>query len=128
MRTIKVKLMAFVAAFAIAASTAIAAPVGQGSDGLYLMNKVRKELVTLPYYGVFDNLAEHAQQRREAHKEDRRRRARGQSDRGVAALYVRRFNSRSRLSGGLPLGQLVSLCDGGESFDTHHRQSRPHNA
>src|SRR5215216_2302129 len=57
MRTIKVKLMALVAAFAIAASAAIAAPAGQGSDGLYLMNKVRKELVTLPYYGVFDNLA-----------------------------------------------------------------------
>src|SRR5215216_739247 len=60
MGTIKVKLMALVAAFAIAASAAIAAPaqpVGQNSDGLYLMNKVRKELVTLPYYGVFDNLA-----------------------------------------------------------------------
>jgi hyperosmotically inducible periplasmic protein len=60
MRTIKVKLMTIVAAVAIAASTAIAVPaqpVGQQSDGLYLMNKVRKELVTLPYYGVFDNLA-----------------------------------------------------------------------
>jgi hyperosmotically inducible protein len=52
--------MAFVAALAIAASSAMAAPapsVGQSQDGLYLMNKVRKELVTLPYYGVFDNLA-----------------------------------------------------------------------
>ena len=60
MSTIKVKLMAFVAAIAIAASSAIAvpaAPVGQSQDSLYLMNKVRKELVTLPYYGVFDNLA-----------------------------------------------------------------------
>ncbi|HEX8183630.1 MAG TPA: BON domain-containing protein [Blastocatellia bacterium] len=60
MGTIKVKLMAFVAALAIALSTAIAAPAapaGQSRDGLYLMNKVRKELVTLPYYGVFDNLA-----------------------------------------------------------------------
>src|ERR1044071_1343110 len=60
MGTIKVRLMAFVAALAIAASSAMAAPapsVGQSQDGLYLMNKVRKELVTLPYYGVFDNLA-----------------------------------------------------------------------
>jgi hyperosmotically inducible periplasmic protein len=60
MSRIKVKLMAFVAAFAIAASSAIAAPatpMSQTQDSLYLMNKVRKELVTLPYYGVFDNLA-----------------------------------------------------------------------
>jgi osmotically-inducible protein OsmY len=60
MGTIRGKLIALVAAFAIAASTTIAAPaapVQRASDSLYLMNKVRKELVTIPYYGVFDNLA-----------------------------------------------------------------------
>lgn len=60
MGTIKVKVMALVAALAIAASSAIAAPAalaGQTKDDLYMMNKVHKELVTLPYYGVFDNLA-----------------------------------------------------------------------
>ena len=60
MGTIKVKLMAFVAALVIGASSAVAAPAmpaGQARDGLYLMNKVRKELVKLPIYGVFDNLA-----------------------------------------------------------------------
>jgi hyperosmotically inducible periplasmic protein len=60
MSSIKGKLIALVAAVAIAASAAIAAPAppaGQSRDGLYMMNKVRKELVTIPYYGVFDNLA-----------------------------------------------------------------------
>jgi hyperosmotically inducible protein len=54
MTSIKGKLIALVAALAIAASAAVAAPA---PDNLRLMNKVRKELVTLPYYGVFDNLA-----------------------------------------------------------------------
>lgn len=60
MSTIKGKLIAVLAAFAIAASAVFAAPAAsaaQSNDGLYMMNKVRKELVTLPYYGVFDNLA-----------------------------------------------------------------------
>lgn len=60
MYKIKGKLIALVAAFAIAASTAIAAPAAsteQAKDSLYMMKKVRKELVMLPYYGVFDNLA-----------------------------------------------------------------------
>ena len=60
MSSIKGRLIAFVAAVAIAASTAFAAPAamaGQAKDGLYMMNIVRKELVTIPYYGVFDNLA-----------------------------------------------------------------------
>ncbi|MFP5260480.1 MAG: BON domain-containing protein [Blastocatellia bacterium] len=57
MRTIKGKFIALVAAVAVAASAAVAAPAGDAKDGLYLMNKIRKELVTIPYYGVFDNLA-----------------------------------------------------------------------
>jgi hyperosmotically inducible periplasmic protein len=60
MKTIKEKLITIAAALAIALSSAIVVPAataGQAGDGLYLMNKVRKELVTLPYYGVFDNLA-----------------------------------------------------------------------
>jgi hyperosmotically inducible protein len=60
MSNIRGKLIALVAAFAIAASAVFAAPAAsaaQASDSMYMMNKVRKELVTLPYYGVFDNLA-----------------------------------------------------------------------
>ncbi|HVG22308.1 MAG TPA: BON domain-containing protein [Blastocatellia bacterium] len=60
MSSIKGKVIAIVAALAIGASAAIAAPAasaGKDKDSLYMMNKVRKELVTIPYYGVFDNLA-----------------------------------------------------------------------
>lgn len=60
MRTVKGKLFALIASLAIAASAAIAAPVAsadQKIDDMRTANKVRKQLVTLPYYGVFDNLA-----------------------------------------------------------------------
>jgi hyperosmotically inducible periplasmic protein len=53
------KIMAFAAAILIAASSAVAAPATNGeqaSTRAQLEKKVRKELVTLPYYGVFDNL------------------------------------------------------------------------
>lgn len=49
-----------VAILAIAASAALGAPVksdGQSLSQQQLMKKVRHELVTLPYYGVWDNLA-----------------------------------------------------------------------
>lgn len=47
------KLLAVSAMMVLAVSIAVAGPPDpQGST----MNKVRKELVTLPYYGVFDNL------------------------------------------------------------------------
>lgn len=45
---------------AITASSASAMPVGTGAQLAareQVLKKVRKELVTLPYYGVFDNLA-----------------------------------------------------------------------
>lgn len=57
MRTIKSKLMVFVAVLAIGASALAAAPTNSPQDDARTSNKIRKELVTLPYYGVFDNLA-----------------------------------------------------------------------
>ncbi|HKC62715.1 MAG TPA: BON domain-containing protein, partial [Pyrinomonadaceae bacterium] len=59
MRTIR-KIMALVAVFVIAATVTIAAPAAsnnQGLSGQQIAQKVRHELVTLPYYGVFDNLS-----------------------------------------------------------------------
>src|SRR3954468_7000570 len=56
MKTIKYKLFAVIAVLAIAASAAIASPT-ENSNQQEIMKKVRHELVTLPYYGVFDNLA-----------------------------------------------------------------------
>ncbi len=56
MTTMKGKLLALVAALVISASAVLAAPASS-PQGDRTANKVRKELVTLPYYGVFDNLA-----------------------------------------------------------------------
>lgn len=58
MRTIKNNLLAIAATLAIATSAAVAAPKtsGESLSNQQLVNKVRHELVTLPYYGVFDNL------------------------------------------------------------------------
>lgn len=61
MRRVKNVILAIAVVFAISTSAAVAAPVVNSVDrGLVqqqIMKKVRKELVTLPYYGVFDNLA-----------------------------------------------------------------------
>ena len=60
MRRVKSLILAIAAITLIATSAAVAAPVTSGEEGLsrqQLTKKVRKELVTLPYYGVFDNLA-----------------------------------------------------------------------
>jgi hyperosmotically inducible protein len=61
MKTIKSKLMVVVISLAAATSIAVAAPTTSSSSrdasDAQTQNKVRKELVTLPYYGVFDNLA-----------------------------------------------------------------------
>ena len=57
MKNIKNKAIAIVGVLAVVASlsfSAIAGPVDKAGPQL---EKVRKELVTLPYYGVFDNLA-----------------------------------------------------------------------
>lgn len=59
MRTFKSKLVALAAALALTAGAALAAPAGSNAQGLgqqQLGKSIRKQLVTLPYYGVFDNL------------------------------------------------------------------------
>ena len=60
MSKIRNKILALFAALALTASAATAAPasVEAREEGrAKLLEKIRKELVTLPYYGVFDNLA-----------------------------------------------------------------------
>jgi hyperosmotically inducible protein len=57
MITIKRRLITLMAALAIVASMALVGSAQQRDDDARTANKVRKELVTLPYYGVFDNLA-----------------------------------------------------------------------
>jgi hyperosmotically inducible periplasmic protein len=53
MMRMRSKLMVVLALVVLAASVAVAAPPAQQRT----LDKVHKELVTLPYYGVFDNLA-----------------------------------------------------------------------
>ena len=60
MKMIKRKLIAVTATLAIAATAAVAAPntlETETSSNRQVIKQVRHELVTLPYYGVFDNLA-----------------------------------------------------------------------
>jgi hyperosmotically inducible protein len=60
MRRIKNKIVAIMAMLVLAASVSLAAPVGSGDQPYnyeQIVKKVRKELVTLPYYGIWDNLA-----------------------------------------------------------------------
>lgn len=58
MKTLKGNLLSIVAALAIASSVAVAAPSEtEMTAGQRGNEQVRKQLVTLPYYGVFDNLA-----------------------------------------------------------------------
>jgi hyperosmotically inducible protein len=58
MNTFKGKILAVAAALLLSASAAVAAPAPEQASGeAQLAKKVRKELVTLPWYGVFDNLA-----------------------------------------------------------------------
>ena len=61
MKTIKNKIVALVATLMLATTAAVAAPsVSNETDASSLQQiskQVRHELVTLPYYGVFDNLA-----------------------------------------------------------------------
>ena len=59
MKAVLKRMVALGAALVLAASAAVAAPAEQGrrSASGQLAEKVRKELVTLPWYGVFDNLA-----------------------------------------------------------------------
>jgi len=61
MKSIKNRLAALVAIIALATSAAFAAPTRSGEktplSQEQIVKKVRKELVTLPWYGVFDNLS-----------------------------------------------------------------------
>ncbi|MFL6257176.1 MAG: BON domain-containing protein [Pyrinomonadaceae bacterium] len=60
MKAVLNRVLALVAAVVVAASVATAAPVEQTGERAafeQLSKQVRKELVTLPWYGVFDNLA-----------------------------------------------------------------------
>jgi len=58
MKNMKTKLAVLVVVVALAASTALAAePTGSETENARLMKRIRKELVTLPFYGVFDNLS-----------------------------------------------------------------------
>jgi hyperosmotically inducible protein len=61
MKTIKRNLIAVITTLAIAATAAVAAPKDLSQDSnrsnRQVVKQVRQELVTLPYYGVFDNLA-----------------------------------------------------------------------
>jgi hyperosmotically inducible protein len=60
MKAIKKRIIGVVAIMAIAVVAAISAPVASNETGAgeqQVAKKVRHELVTLPYYGVFDNLA-----------------------------------------------------------------------
>lgn len=59
MRTIKSKIITIATVIALATSAAFAAskPSVERSPAAQRSEKIRKQLVTLPYYGVFDNLA-----------------------------------------------------------------------
>jgi hyperosmotically inducible protein len=60
MKTVRNRIIALVAVVAFAASAALAAPAAtevQRPEAQQVSKKVRRELVTLPWYGVFDNLA-----------------------------------------------------------------------
>jgi hyperosmotically inducible protein len=60
MKTFKGKLLATAFALALATGAALAAPTEANAQALaaqQLNKSIRHELVTLPYYGVFDNLA-----------------------------------------------------------------------
>lgn len=58
MKNLKNRIVAVIAVLVIAAPAAIAGsvPENEGDANIRLSKRVRKELVTLPFYGVFDNL------------------------------------------------------------------------
>ena len=58
MKTIKSKLVTLVAILVMATGAVVAAPAkAETINADQVMQRVRKEIVTLPFYGVFDNLA-----------------------------------------------------------------------
>ncbi len=65
MKAIKAVIIGFIGAIILAAATAVAQPMTSkyAPSSSQLEKKIRKELVTLPYYGVFDNKAGRAKNR-----------------------------------------------------------------
>src|SRR5260370_38723645 len=57
MKTIKNRIAILIGSVVLMAATAVADPVRSLPSSTALEKKVRHELVMLPYYGVFDNLA-----------------------------------------------------------------------
>src|SRR2546425_4793455 len=57
MKSIKRKFWAIMVLVGLMAAVTYSAPPSYGPSDRQLVKKIRKELVTLPYYGVFDNLA-----------------------------------------------------------------------
>lgn len=58
MNSMRTRLVAMLGAVTIAASTTLAAvPTEAETDSTRLMSRIRKQLITLPFYGVFDNLS-----------------------------------------------------------------------
>ena len=58
MKKLFTKLTSLIATLALAATLAVAGQAKEQVSGQQrVMEKIRKELVTLPFYGVFDNLA-----------------------------------------------------------------------
>lgn len=57
MTGLKNKVLALAITLFVGASVVTAAPQSSSDDNVVLAKQVRKQLVTLPYYGVFDNLA-----------------------------------------------------------------------
>jgi hyperosmotically inducible protein len=53
---IKKQLSAFATALVIAATVAAPVAAARQNNDIVMLNQVRKKLVTLPFYGVFDNL------------------------------------------------------------------------
>jgi hyperosmotically inducible periplasmic protein len=57
MLRIKSKILALAVAFFIVATTAMAASNTQNNVNFQTTKEIRKEILKLPYYGVFDNIA-----------------------------------------------------------------------
>lgn len=57
MKTIKAGIITLIGAVLLVSASAFADPVRSTPSSSQLEKKIRHELVTLPYYGVFDNLA-----------------------------------------------------------------------
>lgn len=93
MRTIKLKLLTVVATLALATSAAVAAPAnsdGKSISDQKVVKQVRHELVTLPYFGVFDNLTYKVEG-------------------GTVTLYGQVINATTRSDAGRRVGKIAAV-------------------